>query len=174
MNRPKFSREASVQLRPGYPWLLISGYFVAMFLVGSASVSLARSLVANAMQDMQQTTFPIERSLTRVESWSLYHRLAIVRRPSNQRHIVTAMTAPALPAPLLAAEMDVAESSDLPGPTSVLSAPAKQVTNQGTRNVMLFANRSDWRTRRRSSRFGIDRVAETTSDIIFRSLHPSG
>ena len=52
-----------MQLRPGYPWLLISGYFVAMFLVGSASVSLARSLVANAMQDMQQTTFPIERSL---------------------------------------------------------------------------------------------------------------
>ena len=85
-----------MQLRPGYPWLLISGYFVAMFLVGSASVSLARSLVANAMQVMQQTTFPIERSLTRVESWSLYHRLAIV---SNQRHIVTAMTAPALPAP---------------------------------------------------------------------------
>ena len=32
MNRPKFCREASVQLRPGYPWLLISGYFVAMFL----------------------------------------------------------------------------------------------------------------------------------------------
>ena len=159
-----------MQLRPGYPWLLISGYFVAMFLVGSASVSLARSLVANAMQVMQQTTFPIERSLTRVESWSLYHRLAIV---SNQRHIVTAMTAPALPAPLLAAEMDVAESSDLPGPASVLSAPAKQVTNQGTHNVMLFANRSDWRIRRCSSRFGIDRVAETTSDIIFRSLHPS-
>ena len=135
-----------MQLRPGYPWLLISGYFVAMFLVGSASVSLARSLVANAMQDMQQTTFPIERSLTRVQGWSLYHRLAIVRRPGNQRHIVTAMTAPAaLPAP---AEMDVAESSDLPGPASVLSAPAKQVTNQGTHNVMLFANRSDWRTRR--------------------------
>jgi hypothetical protein len=100
--------------------------------VGSAMC--LRSLVANAMQDMQQTTFPIERSLTRVESWSLYHRLAIVRRPSNQRHIVIAMTAPALPAPLWPPKWTLRNCLICPTHKRI-SAPAKQVTNQGTHNA---------------------------------------
>ena len=136
-----------MRLRPGYPWLLISGYFVAMFLVGSASVSFAEVSGRGNLDAGFPTDYVSNRTIADSSRGLVpVPRLAIVRRPGNQRHIVTAMTAPAaLPAP---AEMDVAESSDLPGPASVLSAPAKQVTNQGTHNVMLFANRSDWRTRR--------------------------
>ena len=163
-------------MRTGYPWLLFVGYFAAMFLVGSASVGLAKSLVANAMQDMRETPSQNERSLTRVEHWSLYQRLAIVRRYSNQRHtVVVAMTAPAQSASSLAAQMDFAELSNLPKRIIMPSARANRMGNKSPHNVTLYANRlPDWRTRFRSSGFGIDRVAETTSDIIFRSLQPSG
>jgi len=160
-------------LRTNHPGLLIFAYCTAMFLVGSAGVGLAKSLVANAMQDTQDVSSQNERSLTRVEHWSLYQRLAIVRRYSNQRLTVVAMTAPAQPASRLAAEMDFAELSNQPALAIIPSARANQISNEGTHNVTLFANRlSNWRTNHPNSGFGIDRVAETTSDIILRSLHP--
>jgi hypothetical protein len=160
-------------LRTGHPLQLFVGYFAAVFLVGSASAGLAKSLVANAMQHMRETPSQTERSLTRVEHWSLYQRLAIVRRYSNQRHLVVAMMAPAQSALRLAAEMDFAELSNQPTSANTPPPSAKRMSNEGTHNVTLLANRlSNWQTRRRSSGFGIDRVAETTSDIILRSLHP--
>jgi len=162
-----------VHLRTGHPLLLFIGYFAAMFLAGSASAGLAKSLVANAMRDMQEIPSQTERSLTRVEHWSLYQRLAIVRRYSNQRHLVAAMTAPAQSASSLAAAMDHAELSNLPKRIIVPSTRANRIGYKSPHNVTLYANRlPDWRTRVRNSGFGIDRVSETTSDLIFRSLHP--